>query len=435
MPVVAQGHLVLRGRDLQVHGPTEGHLQLHRLHARLPAVDLQDLLPGLVADHDQPLAVVEPVDEPVAHPVPAAVLEHRPLVVVEAEGLASGGDGQGAALGVQAGAVQEAARADEFAVALHPRAAVDHLHQALLVLGHVVDVEVRAGMVDDAPTVAAGVADVVVLVVRVAAQVRAVGPDAVEVADALVVADEEDAAVWVVHALGDPHGRGDVSLQVLQDALEVAVPVAVDPELAGGAAPVALPASRVPGVASQDHLAVGAEGDGPGRAVGQELRLAVGRLHGDAVEEVLAPVGPAVGAGEVDVLPGCVPAQDPAVAAHVGEAAEGPAIPGHDVDLGHALLPAHEGQQGAVRGEHGVGGLAQVAGQAPGHAPGRGDAPEIVLGDEDDGVVLDGGKAVVAGSLGLRLVLHGDRRRGGCHSRSLLARDVQAGFKRAWPRC
>ncbi len=359
-------------------------------------MDLQDLLPGLVADHDQPLAVVEPVDEPVAHPVPAAMLEHGPLVVEETEGLAPGGDGQGAALGVEAGAVQEAAGADELAVALDPRAAVDHLHQLFLVRGHVVDVEVRAGMVDDAPTVAAGVADVVVLVVRVSAQVRAIRPDAVEVADALVVADEEDAPVRLVQPLGDPHGRGDVPLQLLQDALEVAVTLAVDPELAGRAAPVALPAGRVPGVASQDHLAVGAEGDGAGRAVGQELRLAVGRLHGDAVEEVLPPVGPAVGAGEVDVLARRVPAQDPAVAAHVGEPPEGPPVPGHDVDLGHALLSAHEGQLGAVRGEHGIGGLAQVAGQAPGHAPGGGDAPEIVLGDEDDDVVLDGGETVVA---------------------------------------
>ncbi len=177
-------------------------------------MDLQHFFAGFVADHDDATVVVEELGQPVAHPIPFAQLEHGAFVVEEGVGFAPGRDGEGMAGGVQGSAVKVAPGAYELPVALHPGAVVLDLHQAAGVLADGVDVDVRACVVDDLLPVGDRVARVVILVVRVALQVVAVGPHAVEVADALVVAEEINASGIVLVLAGDPHGRGDIAGQL-----------------------------------------------------------------------------------------------------------------------------------------------------------------------------------------------------------------------------
>ena len=78
-----------------------------------------------------------------------------------------------------------------------------------------------------------------------------------------------------------------------------------------------------------------------------------------------------------------------------GQAPRRTAGRGHHVDLGRALLTADEGQQRAVGRETGMARLADPGGQSPGAPPAGRRHPQVVLGDEDDGVVVQGGKAQV----------------------------------------
>ncbi len=106
-------------------------------------------------------------------------------------------------------------------------------------------------LVDDPGAVGGGLAGVVGGVVGVPAQSGAVGAAGVEVADALVVGEEGDP---VAVGGGDRHRAGEVSGEVGED------PFAVDPEPAGGAAPVALPGGGfVRGGSGEQHGVGGAD--------------------------------------------------------------------------------------------------------------------------------------------------------------------------------
>ena len=74
---------------------------------------------------------------------------------------------------------------------------------------------------------------------------------AVDVAHALVVAEEE-------YPILDPHRVGQVGVQV-QQLLELARAGAIDPEPSHPAAAISLPLSRISAVAAQDHSSVRSE--------------------------------------------------------------------------------------------------------------------------------------------------------------------------------
>src|SRR5690349_19679502 len=96
-------------------------------------------------------------------------------------------------------------------------------------------------------------------VVRVALDVRALWRARVDVAHTLVVRQEVD-------AISHPAGAGQVALQH-DEPLELAAATGIDPEVASGAATVTLPTRGVRRVTTQHHAAVGATGEGTGRAV------------------------------------------------------------------------------------------------------------------------------------------------------------------------
>ena len=316
MAMIAQGDPILRGRHFEVDHAAElpiGHL--HRLHARLSTVDLQDLLARLVANQDKALAVIEPISQAVANSVALAMLQNRTFMVVETEGFAPGGDGQGASFWIQAGAVHEAPRIHEFAIALNPGAAIRHVDDLCRVRRHIIDVQVRAGMVDDALAIGTGVANIIIFVIRVPAQVGAVRKYAVQIADSFVVAHKVNAAVAVVRILGNPHRGSDVASQFRQETLELSLAFEIDPELARSAASIAFPAGRIPQIAAQDGQTGWAEGDGPRRAVGQALRFTCLRIGRNLVEKILSAICGAVRTGKNDLSAVLVPTQDPAVAA------------------------------------------------------------------------------------------------------------------------
>ncbi len=244
--------------------------------------------------------------------------------------------------------------------------------------------EVAGALVDHAGAVAGGVAGVELLVVGVAAQAGAVGQAGVEVADALVVGEEGDAAA-------DEHRRVQVPLDVLQQAH------AVQPEPAGGAAAVALPGrGLVRWLAGEQQAAVLAVDVGHldvgDRAPGQAAAGAAvgGQLVGPGVVRERLPVG---GDGE-DVAVG-VPAADAGVGgAPVAEPARRAAVHGGQVDLGVEAAPGGEGDVPSVGGETGVADPGAVDGDPPGPARGvavgdQGGDPEVVLGGEAQQFVVE----------------------------------------------
>ncbi|CAM5676077.1 hypothetical protein SFUMM280S_07515 [Streptomyces fumanus] len=172
--------------------------------------------------------------------------------------------------------------------------------------------------VDDPGAVGRGVPGVEAAEGGVPAQAGAVGEGGVQRAGALVVGEEGE-------AVADPQGVLDVAVEVLVEAGELAVAGGVDPQLARGAAPVALPPRGLAahrrgqqhGRRAERHVADGSVGqglggaavqrDGPGPGAAQG-GLAVGGDHqhpavgGPAAHLGLgvAPVGEAPGGSAVD---------------------------------------------------------------------------------------------------------------------------------------
>ena len=227
-------------------------------------------------------------------------------------------------------------------------------------------------------------ADVEVLVVRVAAQVGAVGQHGVKVAVALVVGEEGDPSV-------DPHRVGQVAVQLGGEAFELAVSVAVDPELAGGAAPVALPPGGLAGEhAGQDHRAFVAdhrsEGDGFHRAQ-RELGGPAAR-DGQAVGVGVAAVGLAEGARDQDVAVGREALDLGGGVAEVAQLAVSAAVDVRGDNFRGRPLNHGPHQPLAVRREAGVAGGQLQRGHAPGAAAVKGRNPDVVLGHEGDQIAV-----------------------------------------------
>lgn len=215
-------------------------------------------------------------------------------------------------------------------------------------------------LVDDPPPVAGGVPGVERVVVRVAAQIGAVGPAGVEVADALVVGEEGDAAP-------DEHRGCEVPVDVREQ------PLAVQPQPSRRPAPVPLPGGgfvrRCAGeqqgaplafdVGDRDvgdraprqppaGAAVGGHAVGPGEV---RERLVV-RGHGEDLRGVARVGGPAA---------------DPGVRrAPVGEPAGRAACHRCQMDLGVEAAPGRVGDPGPVGGEARMADSGAVDGQAPG---------------------------------------------------------------------
>jgi hypothetical protein len=248
-------------------------------------------------------------------------------------------------------------------------------------------------VIDDALAIGGRVAHVEIRVVGGAAQVGAIRRATVEVADALMVAHKKDARTCCGL---QPQGRRQVAGQVGQQPHELAVAAAVDPEVAGGAAAVALPARRVAGVAADHHLAGRAKGDGARRAYRRRPDRAVFRRAVDLVDGVLVAIEVARRAGKEDRLAVGGPAQHLAAVVEVGHALRHAAGRRHPVDLRRAFFAAHEGQPLAIGRERGIVHLAQVAGEPSRHAAAARHGPKVVLGDEDNGVLPDSRKSIIA---------------------------------------
>ena len=227
-------------------------------------------------------------------------------------------------------------------------------------------------------------ADVEILVVRVAAQVGAVGQHGVEVAVALVVGEEGDPSV-------DPHRVGQVAVQLGGEAFEFAVSVAVDPQLAGGAAPVALPPGGFTGEhAGQDDGAFVAdhrpESDGFHRA--QREFSGPAARDGQAVGVGVAAVGLAEGAGDQDVAVGREALHLRGGVAEVAQLAVAAAVDVRGDNFRGRSLDHRPHQPLAVRREAGVPGGQLQRGHAPGAAPAEGRDPDVVLGHESDQIAV-----------------------------------------------
>lgn len=248
--------------------------------------------------------------------------------------------------------------------------------------------QIAAALVDHPAAVAGGVPGVERVVVRVPAQIGAVHQAGVQIADALVVGEEGDAAP-------DEHRRVQVPADVRQQ------PLAVQPEPAHGAAPVPLPGRRLVRRLSGEEqgapLAVDVGdrdvGDGPPR------ELAAGApVGGDAVRP--GEVGERLvvrGHGEdLGGVPGVgAPAADPGVGrAPVGESAGGAALDGGEVDLWIERAPGRVGDAAAVGREARMTDPGPVDGQPPrpaGPLPLRGERgdPEVVLRREAEQVLVE----------------------------------------------
>ena len=237
---------------------------------------------------------------------------------------------------------------------------------------------------DHAFAVGGGVADVEVLVVRVAAQVAAVGQDGIEVSVALVVGQERDPSL-------DPQGVGEVSVQRSSEPDEFTVSVGVDPQLAGGAAAVALPPGRLTREDAGEHHGAfvaddGAIGHGLDRAEREFLRPAAG--HGEAVGVGVTAVGLAERAGDQDVAVGGEALDPGGRVAEVAQLAVAAAVDVGRDDFRGSPLDDGPDQTLAVGGEAGVAGRQLQGGYAPGAAPAHGCNPDVVLGHKGDQIAV-----------------------------------------------
>ena len=297
---------------------------------------------------------------------------------------------QAVAGGVQLHAMQVVGGRHEAARRLRARARHVDVEPDAAVLGGVEQPQLGTALVDDALAVAGGVAGVIVGVVGVAAQRAAVGRARIEVAGAFEVAQE-------IQALADPHRRRDVAPQLVQ-AAEDAAAGGVDPQVAGGAAAITLPARRVGGVAADHARPAGAEGEVVDLPQRQPFGQSAGGRDGPGVP--VAEEGLAVVAAKDDAAIGR-PAAHREFAAQPGQPSRRAAGGGHQPDLAVLLVAAGVGQPAAVARQARRGRLGQPGGEAQRGTAGGGHAPQVVVADEDDGVAVQRGLAQVGGGQGV----------------------------------
>ena len=209
----------------------------------------------------------------------------------------------------------------------------------ILACGNIVIVKFCARVIHNPPAVGRGEAHIVFLVVRVALQVRAVRQAGIEVRDSLIVRHKVD-------ALANPHRSGVVALGGFEEG-EGSRAVAVNPEHACRAAPIAFPAGGVHRVAPDNHPAVRTEADGMRDSVGVHAWLTP--FAGHAPEPYLA-----WRAACRAVIDNLVAVGRPADHTHhrralIGEALRLAPLCGDDIDLRMPLIPRHEGNPFAVR--------------------------------------------------------------------------------------
>ncbi|GHI33689.1 hypothetical protein Sdagh_54190 [Streptomyces daghestanicus] len=321
--------------------------------ARLPAAggpgqvgDLHGVLAAGVGDAGDPAAPAEHLRQPdpdpggvgegaggtvpVGEPVQAAAHHHRagPARLVHGDAVDVLGGGHLVGTQSRAGAVEPDVQAARPGVR---REVVD-------------DPQLARALVDHAGAVARRVPGVEGVVVGVPAQAGAVVRARVQVADALVVGEE-----------GDPAAGEQGGVQMPAEPFEE--PLTVQPEPAGGAAPVALPGGGLVrrGAGEQQGAALAAQfgdlevGD---RAPGQlAARVAVARdlVRPGQMGERLALRGDGEHRRRA-VRRRRRPAADPGVErAPVGELPPRPARRGHQVHLGQRAVPAGEREMPAVR--------------------------------------------------------------------------------------
>ena len=261
-----------------------------------------------------------------------------------------------------------------------------------------VGVEVRqepdaaCGLEDNALTVRGRVADVETFEVGVPAEIPALRGDRVQVAVAFVVGEEGDASV-------DPHGVGEVAVQFRHQAFKFPAAVRVDPQLAGGAAAVALP----PGLFAREHAA---DHQGPfvsdGRAFSQRLHRPVGKLDRRAAVQGNGegPAQPGVllfhRAGGDDLAGGIESLHPGALAAPEGQLAEVPAVDVRSNDFRSAALHHLPGKPGAVGRELRAPCRQLHGGYPPCPATGHRGHPDIIFRHESDKVAVQIGVTKVS---------------------------------------
>ena len=225
-----------------------------RQRARRFALEQLDaLLAAAIADRHQRLPVVEPLSHAQPAGVVVAVLAHRAFPQREREQLAARVERDAVPGGMDVERTQMIARRHELARRLRAVRRKLRVDLGCLAARRIEDPQLGAALVGDAAPVGAGVARVEILVIGVARDAAAVGKARVEVAHAVGVGEIPD-------AVADPHRARDVALELAHAPVR-ALALGVDPQMAGGAALVSLPARRVGGVAPDEAARARAEGE------------------------------------------------------------------------------------------------------------------------------------------------------------------------------
>jgi hypothetical protein len=240
--------------------------------------------------------------------------------------------------------------------------------------------------------------------------------------------------------LPDLHRRLELGVDLPEEPDEVAGAVGVPPQLRGRPAAVALPPGRLerPGRGEQHPGRAGRQ-----RQVRQWSILAPPRRPAVA-RDVPRPGQPAeglTGRGQCEDVARRGPAAAPG-AAPPGQPACGAAVGVRDEDLGRPLAPRRPRHAGPVRGQPRRAHRNAVRGEPVGAATGHGRGPDVVLGDEDQGVATQVGEAEVAGHAGDRsdarapagLTLSWSRPRGRLRAAGVAARPLSGrSARRPWP--
>src|SRR5208283_5102606 len=213
--------------------------------ARLPLLkDLHPFLARAVANGNEGGAIGEPLPVSQATGPVVTMLSHRALPQRKAEELAAGIERHAVTGWMHVDRTEVLGGRHEPARGLRAMRGELNIHPYATIRGRVEHPQIRAALIGNAPAVALRVASVEIVVIGMPTHVRAVGQARIQITHALGVGQ-------VIYAATEPHRARDIARQ-LGHAPVVSRTFGVDPEIARGAAAVALPARRVRGIAPDD---------------------------------------------------------------------------------------------------------------------------------------------------------------------------------------
>src|SRR6266487_154800 len=243
-----RNHIIGRRHAYGDGAPKLDLAQQFRLTGILGIEDHQRLSARCIVDRHHTQAVVEPLQETIAHPVHFAVLQDRTLPVAHRERLPPRRQRNGVAVGMERVGIKIAASVDKLAIALRAQTGQRYLKVTHVGTRRIKQVEIGASMIDQPFSITRKMARVEILMIGMLAHVLAGGSARIEIANPIVIREKVD-------TLTNPARTRDIPIQP-QKAFKRPAPAGITPEMPGSAPTIALPARKLVGVATNDNASL-----------------------------------------------------------------------------------------------------------------------------------------------------------------------------------